>query len=175
MLKIIITGNESIDKLNIAKRLQELDDNLSIVPHFTTENENLSQINERYTYFINHNIVNLSYKNNSLLYVITKNYISTGVTTDDFYNNDILSCNYNEYNNISNLIFDQYDILTILIDSSTNKCKNDINEVKFVYERLQNNNYIYFLDENEDYIVNTIYAYITGDEEQKNKIIFDNN
>lgn len=175
MLKIIITGNKSINKLNIAKKLQSLDDNLSIVPHFSTENEELTQVNDQYVYFINHNIINLSYKNNSLLYVITKNYISNGVTTDDFYNNDILFCDYNEYNNISNLIFDQYDILTILIDSSVNKCNDDINEVKFVYERLQNNNYIYFLDENEDYIVKTILQYINGDDEQKQKIIFENN
>jgi len=175
MLKIIITGNESINKLSIAKKIEELDDNFSIVPHFSTEDENLKTINDKYTYFINHNIVNLSYKNNSLLYVITKNYVSTGVTTDDFYNNDILFCNYNEYNNISNLIFDQYDILTILVDSSVNKCKQDIDEVKFVYERLQNNNYIYFLDETEDYIAKTIIDYISGDEEQKRKIIFENN
>lgn len=176
MNKIIIIGNESIDKINIAKLIVSKNDNLTIVPRFSTDvSEDITQINDLYTYFLNPNIINLSYKNNSLLFVTTKNYVTWGVTIDDFYNNDILCCEYNEFNNISNVIFDTYDILTIWIDSSQDKTKNDLNEAKFIGERLQNYKYLYYLNESKENITDEIIRYLDATEDEQNEIIFNNN
>lgn len=153
--KIIITGIKNINKLQLAKEIVKINDNLTICPKFISDPEYSGIISENYKYYLPTNIVNLSYKNNSIFFIKTENFISSGVTTDDFENNDIVFCDLNEYNNISDKYFNEYNILTIWLDTKYHKNINiidDLNEIKYFENRLENNKYMYFLDED---IINT--------------------
>ena len=119
--KIFIVSIDKEISLNTSKKIVEYNDDLSIIPIFSTDAEYKDELNDFYTYYLDVNVVNLAYKNNSLLYVITSNYISYGITLDDFYNNDVAFMNIEEYNNIPDVIFDKYNILTIWIDFKHHK------------------------------------------------------
>ena len=88
-LKTFIVCLDEQKALNIAKDIVKTNDELSIIPRFTTNTDYKGEVNENYIYYLDVNTVNLSYKNNVLLYIKTDKYISTGITIDDFYNNDI--------------------------------------------------------------------------------------
>ena len=61
--------------LNVAKDIIKTNDELSIIPRFTTNTEYKNEVNENYVYYLDVNTVNLSYKNNALLYIKTDKYI----------------------------------------------------------------------------------------------------
>lgn len=167
--KIIITGLSNINKLELAKELIKLDDNLSICPMFTSDQNYSGIINENYKYYLPTNIINLSYKNNSIFFIKTENFISTGVTVDDYYNNDIIFCNIDEYNNISEKYFNEDNILTIWLDTKSHKdiinINNEINDTKYLLDRLENKKYMYFIDKNIGDISKIIIEYITTNNE----------
>ena len=107
--------------LNVAKDIIKTNDELSIIPRFTTNTEYKNEVNENYVYYLDVNTVNLSYKNNALLYIKTDKYISSGITIDDFYNNDICYLTVEEFNSIPEVIFRKYDILVIWVDTKNHK------------------------------------------------------
>lgn len=173
--KIFIVCDNKDLSLDICKKIVSKNDEVSIIPTFSTDTEYYNEVSENYIYYLDTINVNLSYKNNALLYILTKNYISHGIILDDFYNNDIAFMNIEEYNNIPDVIFKKYDILTIWIDI---KHHNSINkkykiELKYFNERINEFKYMYFLsdDVNIDNIINN---YILGDEIEKENIIKDN-
>jgi len=173
--KIFIVSIDKNVSLDISKKIVEKNDDLSIIPIFSTDTIYKDEINDFYTYYLNVNVVNLSYKNNSLLYVITDNYISHGITLDDFYNNDIAFMNIEEYNNISDVIFDKYNVLTIWIDFKQHMFldhKMNI-ELKYFNERIKNNDYMYFLD-NDTSIYDIINKYINANEEERLNLLKEN-
>ena len=75
--KIIIVGTKNIDKEVIAKRLVEIDDSLTIIPHFTNDLEMKDNLSE-FEYFIDTNTIHLAYKNNSIMTVYTTTYPKCG-------------------------------------------------------------------------------------------------
>jgi hypothetical protein len=173
--KIFIVSIDKNVSLDISKKIVEKNDDLSIIPIFSTDTIYKDKINDFYIYYLNVNVVNLSYKNNSLLYVITDNYISHGITLDDFYNNDIAFMNIEEYNNISDVIFDKYNVLTIWIDFKQHMFldhKMNI-ELKYFNERIRNNDYMYFLD-NDTLIYDIINKYINANEEERLNLLKEN-
>ena len=103
--KIFITGPHSVEKLDIAKYLSEINDNLSIGNRFTNDPEYKDSGEDNYIYYLSTQSIDLTYKNNFVLFVDTNNYISTGITMDSYYNNDIFVMELNEFNNISDNIF----------------------------------------------------------------------
>lgn len=161
--------------LEIAKAIIYKDDNYTICPMFTTDKAYDNEINENYEIYLDVATVNLSYKNNSLLFIKTNKYISSGITIDDFYNNDICIMDINEYNLISENIFKKYDIITVWIDTKNHKSisNSDLIEINYFTNFLSNINYLYFL-ENESNIDITILEYINADDEKK-KIILEEN
>lgn len=167
--KIIIIGSENINKLNIAKELLKLNDNLSICPLFISDKNYSTKINENYIYYMPVDIVNLSYKNNSIFYIKTIDSISTGVTLDDYYNNNIIICNIDEFNIISEKYINNENILFIWVDSKIHNNINltyEINEANYLMQRISNKKYMYFLDETPKFISNIINQYIkTNDNE----------
>lgn len=173
--KIFIVCLDKEISLNVSKNIVENNDDLSIIPIFSTNSSYKNEVNENYTYYLNVNTVNLSYKNNALLYIITDNYISYGITLDDFYNNDIAYMNIEEYNNIPDVIFNKYNILTIWIDSKKHKfLDNQTNiELKYFNERIKNNDVMYFMD-NDTGIYQIIDDYINADEDTRIQLLKDN-
>ena len=108
--KIIIVGTKNIDKEVIAKRLVEIDDSLTIIPHFTNDLEMKDNLSE-FEYFIDTNTIYLAYKNNSIMTVYTTNYVSDGIMIDDFYNNDICYVTIEQFNLISDKFINENDLL----------------------------------------------------------------
>lgn len=178
--KIFIIGTHKNDKLKLAKKLIELDDNLSISPVFTNDKEYKDSVNDNYIYYLSSEEIDLAYKNNVLLYVSTNNYISTGITMDSLYSNDIFCMSIKDFNNISNVVFNSknYEVLIIWLDNKITEMnsdvREDINESKYLFSTLEDLKYLYFLDESEEEIANTILDFINGDEKTQEEILLDN-
>jgi hypothetical protein len=173
--KVFIVCLDKSIALDIAKKIVIKDDNYAIAPMFTTDKEFSNEVNENYETYLDVHTVNLSYKNNSLLFIKTAKYISSGITIDDFYNNDICIMDINEYNLIAENIFKKYDIVTIWVDTKNHKnlTDSDLIEINYFYEFISNIDYLYFLD-NESNIEDIIIEYIKADEEHR-KIILEEN
>lgn len=166
-IKILITGVKDIDKLDIAKKIVVKNDSLSIAPVFTTD-KLFDNANENYKYYLDVNDANLAYKNNALFYIRTENYVSVGITFDDFYNNSISFADLNDFNNIPDRFFYESEILVVWVDSSTIKpSKSELCEVKYLEDRLQNFKYLYFLNEDADTIANVIVEYLNNIERRQ--------
>lgn len=179
-LKFFIVGSQSVDKLSLAKNLIEKNDNLSIAETFTNNTEYKEGSNDSYLYYLESQEIDLAYKNNSLLYVSTDNYISYGITMDSFYTNDIFCISIKDFNNISNVVFDSklYNILIIWLDEKitemNKEIREDINESKYLIQRLESLKYIYFFEEDVDTIANVALDYLNSDEEKRQEIIENN-
>lgn len=165
MIKIYIIGHSNIDVYSVAIALQRINDSLSIVPRFTTDQTNIVKSN----YFLDKETVNIAYKNNSLVSILTNDSHSEGITYDDYYNNDILYMSIKEFNVISDKIFNssEFDDIVIWVDSSTNVNKDDIVEIPFLEERLENMHYLYFINEHTNEIANMIDTYISLSPEER--------
>ena len=175
-LKTFIVCLDKEKALNVAKDIVKINDELSIIPRFTTNTEYKDEVNENYIYYLDVNTVNLSYKNNALLYIKTNKYISSGITIDDFYNNDVCYLTVEEFNSIPEIIFKKYDILVVWIDTKNNKSisNSDLIEINYFNTFITTINYLYFLETEND-IHNTILEYIFGDEEKRKYLLDENN
>lgn len=170
--KIIITGINEIDKKSLAEAIIKADESLTIAPIFTTDkDDNTKQ-------YIDVNTINLSYKNNALFYIYTHDYISIGVTIEDYNNSDIFVTNIREFNNISDKFFKTDDIIVILIDSK--KLDNTVvvkykYEFKYLNDRASNINFMYFFDDaNINETAKTILKYVHGDNNIRYDILKEN-
>ena len=144
--------------------INEITSDISIAKKFTTVNE----FNDGSHYYLNQKEVGLALKNNSLLYVLTDDYVSTGITVDDFYNCDIFILTYKEYNAIADIIFAKYPILTVWVDS-TNNDKNMFNsdlyyEIQYLEKRLETVEHEYYLNDPIEEIANKIIKYLNKNE-----------
>ena len=172
--KIIITGLAEIDKNILAQTLVKKDETLSISPVFTTDKDDKTK------QYMDVRTVNLSYKNNALFYIYTNNYISIGVTIEDYNDYDIFVTNINEFNNISDRFFKDDDIIVVLVDSK--KLDNMVvtkykYELKYLNDRLSNVHFIYFADDLNIIANNAadiILKYVHGDEDVRYEILKEN-
>ena len=97
------------------------------------------------------------------------------ITLDNFYNADIIVVKNYNFNNISELYTE--DCLIIWLDE---KCKRsemksvnrDINETKYILERIESQNlkYLYFLGETVEEIADIVYVYLNADDDKKIEI-----
>lgn len=173
-MKIIITGIEINKNLEIAKNLININDDLSIASSFTSDELYKDKTSENYIEFLDANIINLSYKNNAFLYVHTENYISTGITLDEFYNNDIICLSNKNFNKIINNVFNNNECLIVWIDTKNHNNINiseEIREINYLEKTLSNLNYLYFLDEDIDTIINVINEYIKSSEDHRKELL----
>lgn len=170
--KIIITSAKSINKLELAKNIKEnLNESYTIANTFTSE-KNTQNENDIY---LDINTINLSYKNNALLCVTSDNNILNGITYDDFENNDIIYVSLEQFNMISDYIFNKYDILILWIDVKKDYSKELLTESKFLLERLNTLKYMYFTEKDIDIIPLIVKKYInTDDLKEKNLILTEN-
>lgn len=147
----------------------------SISKRFTSDEDNT---NEEYEYFLDNQTINLSFKNNSILCVDTNDDISTGITIDDFEENNIFCVTFAEYNMISDYIFEKYDTLTIWYDSkiSGGVSKNLNNEITYFENHLNNGiKYMYFLEETPEEIFEIVNKYLSSTSlSEKNQILLEN-
>lgn len=155
----IIYHDESILE-DLINKIFEASNEINISDKFTTDNTAVKNGRPYSFYYLPTLELNKAIKNNYVLYVLTTNYISTGITIDNFYNNDVFILNYKEYNAIPDLVFNKHNILTIWIDSKDGKYKDIFNDIVFIENRLERVNNEYFLKGENDEIVNTILNYL---------------
>ena len=177
--KIIIISNSFEERIELAKKLTEIDDELTIAPMFTSDDEYNENINENYIYYMSSEDINIAYKNNALLFILTENFISTGITMDNMYNNDIFCLSYHNFNDITDHVLLNQDVIIVWLDSKfidkfDPETKKNLRELNYVENRLDYLKYLYFLDEDKTLIANTIIEYINADEETRKQIIENN-
>lgn len=175
-LKVFIVCLNKKTAMDVAKSIILKNDDYSISPMFTTDISYKGEINENYEVYIDPAIINLSYKNNALLFIKTEQYISTGITIDDFYNNDICIMDINEYNIIPENVFNKYDIITVWIDTKNHKSllNNELLEINYFNSFIEKIKYLYFLD-TETNIDEVILEYLNGNEEIRESLLNENN
>lgn len=175
--KIFITGSNKIDKMQYAKALINVDDDLSISQVFTNDESFKDSTNE-YVYYLNPTDIDLSYKNNAFLFINAKDMIYNGITFDSFYNEDIFCVGIDELNSIPDYIFEYNDTLIIWVDTKINgrdtTNEQDIFATKHFIEKLNSLNVLYFLDETPEDVAKTILCYLEGDADTKQKILDEN-
>lgn len=174
IMKVILVGSENNDnKYYIAKELQSLNDDLIIASVFSTNLELKGKITDNFVYYMPAEEVELSYKNNAFMWVLSKDNESRGVTKPDMYSSNIFVMSFGEFNNISNPTLKEYindNGIICFLDTKCGNSDDDIIESKFACERIFSSPYLYFLDDNKDYIVKTILDYIIGDDETRKQI-----
>lgn len=169
MRKIYIVGHRNIDTLSIGKELQSRNDSLTIAPFFNTNDVE----EHEYEMFIDKETVNISYKNNSVLTMITDVDNSRGIMYDDFYNNDIICINLYEFNIISDKILcsPEFHNIIVWVDSRTNVHRDDIKECEFFNERLLDQDYLYFIDNEPVHIVDVIISFLNGTDDVRKELL----
>ena len=177
ILKIFVTGDSSIDKLEIAKKIVEKNDDFSIAPKFTNDISRKDKIGDDYVYYMDNVDVDLSYKNNAFLYVKTDdNYITTGVTLDNFYNNDVFYLDIYDFNSISDSIIYSYDSLLVWVDTKRQRkiTEEDSQNANHLIERANELTTLYFLDESAEHISDIVVRYLNGTIEERQNIVEEN-
>lgn len=173
MTKFLIVGSNSINKEKIVDMLLINEDLFNIANIFTTEQ---LPSYKKYQYYLSQNELNICYKNNALLYVSTVDNISSGITLDSFYNNNIIFMNTEDFNNISNKIFTLHDDLVIIWldskDHSQDNIQKEIYETNYLLEKINSDNlkYLYFLDTDPIEIMDVIVEYLKNPEKRKDLI-----
>lgn len=172
-MNILIVGAEKTDKYAIAKELQALDDDMMIAPVFTTDLRMKNYISDDFIYYMPSEEAELSYKNDAFMWVCSDDSRSLGVTKTDMYNANIFVMSFANFNNISNPTLKELldDGIICFIDSIANNSEVDFRESVFACERIYASPYIYFLDDDVSVVVNTLLAYISGDAEERERIV----
>lgn len=173
-IKIIIVGIDKVkESQQIIKKVINENDDISVISHFTNEDENKSEMTEFY-YHIDTNTLYMAHKNNSILTVFTTDGISDGIMIDDFYNNDIGYVSVEQFNMISDKIFEDNDILVVWIDKSdkiNHQYAYNMIEIRYMQERIENLKYIYILNEDIDKISYLILKYMNSEETTRKKML----
>lgn len=172
-MKIFIIGHSKINVDEIGIKLQQKNDNLTLSRKFTTIKDYEDAPANSLYYFLDKTAVNISYKNNSVIYVDTIDNDSIGITYDDYYNSDIFCMNLRQFNMLSQSFINNVDdMLVVWVDSKNEKhYQEDIYEAGYVEERIYDLNYMYFLDENIDTITDIINEYIIGNENTRSSLL----
>ena len=181
-VKILLTGVDLNKIFEFAKYVSNKNDNIIISKLFTTDIDYKGVTNENY-YFLDINVINISYKNNALLCTYTTDNITTGITIDDMYNSNILPINIWHFNNISTAFFnksDNYDILVVWLDSKHHDILTNLEmiEIGYMNDLLINTDsikYMYFLDEDYDNIYSILEEYVNSDINRRNELLEENN
>lgn len=181
--KFLILGPQKRDLHKIIDAIETKNNNFVICKKFTNDITYKDTENVNGFYYLDNQTLNTSLKNNALLYAVTNEQYTTGVTVDDFYNSDILYMSIAEFNNISSNFISNYkdNIVIVWLDTKhhiDNKLlKKDIYEVNYLVNKINefNYNYIYLLDESPEYISDIINEYFYGDESVRQQILDENN
>lgn len=177
MKKIYIIEPSFIDYgIDVAKEIISRNDDLSICYTTSSKEEYKNNSSENYINYLHAGDINLAFQNNMTLFVhFVKDGEMSCITLDNFYNSDIIVVKNYNFNNISELYTE--DCLIIWLDE---KCKRsemksvnrDINETKYILERIESQNlkYLYFLGETVEEIADIVYVYLNADDDKKIEI-----
>ena len=172
-MKIIIVGTDINECISVAKAIQDMNDDLQIAPVFTTDFTMRGKTAEAY-YYMSHEEIELSYRNNAFMWVHTTPFVTNGVTMSDMYTSNIFAMTYGDFNNISNPVFnelynndDNKCLILVLDNTNVKKKEEDLLEAKGAYERIYNNEYLYFLNSTITEVAEYVLKYIASNEEER--------
>ena len=177
-MKIFIVGPSYIDKLDYANAIVAINDDLNICKYFTSQS-NIEGMVGQYLFYMDIDDINLSFKNNALALIDYRDELITGITQDDFDVSDIVFINTEHFNLLPDILLPQDSTLIIWLDTKiSNDLKNkELIEIKYLVERLDNLELpmLYFLDEERDKVAEDVIEYLNANEEERKKIIEENN
>lgn len=182
--KIFIISPNNTRPIEVCKEISKISDDIIIANTFITDSDySEKSLSDEFKYYISNDQLNLDYKNNALLYVITDSIAenSYGIAIDEFYNSNIIPMSIKSFNTINPDLYkgctivwadSKYDRMMKAIDRKIlNIDIKYFNEISKTFDR----NVIYFstIESNID-IAKTIIDYMCADEEGKNIIINEN-
>ena len=177
--KFLILTPNNYDIKTLLNTIETTNDNIVISNKFINDITYKDiENNDRY-YYLDNNTINKSIKNNVVIYATSNINVISGITIDDFYNSNILTMSFSEFNNISTNFLLKYsnDFLIVWVDTKKHDndivLKNEIKEVNYLLSKINEHNfkYIYFLDDDVNTISSVINSYYTGDENIKAEIL----
>jgi len=169
MLKFLIIGENSIDKISLINLLLKNENLFKVAKIFVTEENKV----DNFHYLISNEELNRCYKNNAILYVKTIINESYGITLDSFYENNLIFMNTEDFNNISNKIFlSNNELVIVWLDTKNhdkNRIKKEIKESQYIIEKINsdNLNYLYFLDKDNIEVMDIIVEYLLNKEKRQ--------
>lgn len=169
MQKIFIISSDKTSRVNykLAEYLQS-ECGLDLASNFTT-----GDIEE--PHFVQYSIsdIILAYKNNALLYSYSKDNVHTGITMDEFYNNDLFCMTIDGFNNIADNRL--VNVLVIWLDLPLKDITCEMSHtIKNFQKTLESINYMYF-NEDFDTICRIMKDYIETDSEDIRDRILEEN
>lgn len=170
MLKFLIIGENSIDKIPLIDLLLKNENLFKVAKIFVTNQNN---IKDNFHYVISNDELNRCYKNNAILFVKTILNESYGITLDSFYENNIIFMNLEDFNNISNKIFlSNNELIIVWLDTKNHdplQIKKEIRESQYVIDKINSDNikYLYFLDKDNIEIMDVICNYLLHEEKRQ--------
>ena len=168
MLKFLIVGENSIDKISLINLLLKNENLFKVAKIFVTNESKLDD----YHYLISNEELNRCYKNNAILFVKTILNESYGVTLDSFYENNLIFMNTEDFNNISNKIFlSNNELVLVWLDTKNHdqsRIKKEIKESQYILDKINSDqlNYLYFLDKDNIEIMDVICDYLLHEEKR---------
>lgn len=169
MIKFLIVGENSINKVPLIDLLLQNKGKFKIASIFTTNQEDA---NKKYYYYIDNMTLNMCHKNNAIVYVKTVVSDSYGVTIDEFEDSNVIFMNTEDFNNISNKVFLTSDELVIIwLDTKNHddRVKNEMRESEYLIEKINQDKlkYLYFLDTPIIEIMDVICEYLENESSRK--------
>jgi hypothetical protein len=176
-MKTFIVGSDNLNKLEIAKELTSLNDDLNICKSFIAKNIDDEKLQE-YIFTLDEEDIVLAFKNNALLYIDYSQHNISGITLDDFSVSDIIPISFKHFNSIVDEPLIENEVLIIWIDIKEKRESHnvDVIESRFVQERIDSLNLpcLYFCGESSKEIAEIVFNYLTGNDEVRKEIIEEN-
>ena len=168
MLKFLIVGENSINKIPLIKMLLKNEGLFTVAKYFTTVND----LDDEFYYYISNSDLNICHKNNAILFVKTDVSESYGVTIDDFDESNVIYMNTEDFNNISNKIFHTYkDLVVVWLDTKNHdtRINNEIRETEYMLSKIDEESlkYLYFLDADLIEIMDVVCEYMQHEEKRE--------
>lgn len=171
-IKVVLIGPSFLNKKQYLDYISDNTD-LKICKNYTS-NENTES---KYLQFLSKTDIEIGNSNNAFLFCTQeKDYHITCIDESNVALSDVLYMNIVDFNNISEIILTKYNLLVIWLDTKfhSNDINNEIVETKYLLERLDYTDYMYFLDESPKYVTETILNYINGNDDYR-KILLEEN
>lgn len=177
--KILIVGSRTIDKQIFADALLQALPDIRQARNFTSDLSYIDVVGNKLYYYTANEQIELDYRNNAIFSVYTTEQVSIGITHQELLRKDIAVINIRDFNTISDFSLNQYKPLIIWIDlhnsDTIENYRSDVSETKFLQDRIDNYEYLYFLS-NEDpkNVAELVSRYVNSDAETKKQIRLEN-
>lgn len=172
-IKLFLVSSSFVDKFLY---IDELIKNDTIILNRNYSSNKL--LDDKYYKFISKPDIEIGYNNNSFIFCSRYDHDLICLDENDINNHNLFFMNISDFNNISELILSKYNILIVWLDTkqhnSYNKLVSELSETKYLEERLEYTDYMYFLDEDPESVSKVLVQYVNGTNDIRQKLIEEN-